>query len=407
MKSIKKGIILGILLTTLLTRVMAQYNDYFGLLQLNDSTQLPIRFQLTTGDHPQATFMNGPEKIVADEVTVTGDSLTIRMQVFNSVFHCAWSADKSLKGYWINHNRTSQNILPFTAGLQPFSAFYRSEQQLEGHWQVDFSPNDSSNHYQAVGLFSDKGGAMTGTFLTETGDYRYLSGSGMHLLQHDVLTLSCFDGSHAFLFTAILQPDGTLKGDFYSGAHWHEPWVARRNERFELPSPDSLTSLKKGYDRIDFHFRNLEGAMVSLQDSIFRNKVVIVQIMGSWCPNCMDETRMLEHFYKQYHAQGLEVVALAFEKTKDSVLAKANVNRFKTRLGADYPFLLTGDVGIQEASDAFPMLHSMMAFPTCIYLDRQGKVKKISTGFNGPGTGIYYTRWMEQTDLFLQQLLSE
>ena len=72
-------------------------------------------------------------------------------------------------------------------------------------------------------------GRVTGTFLTETGDYRYLEG----VVDGDSLKLSCFDGSHAFLFHAALDQD-SFRGRFWSGTHWD-----RALGRVPEPGPSS------------------------------------------------------------------------------------------------------------------------------------------------------------------------
>ena len=44
---------------------------------------------------------------------------------------------------------------------------------------------------------------------------------------------------------------------------------------------------------------------------------------------------------------------------------------------------------------------------TSIFIDREGKVRKIHTGFNGPGTGEPYQRFVDEYTLFIEQLLRE
>jgi thiol-disulfide isomerase/thioredoxin len=61
----------------------------------------------------------------------------------------------------------------------------------------------------------------------------------------------------------------------------------------------------------------LDGKTVSLAGYRYKNKVVIVQILGSWCPNCMDETAYMVNYYKKYHNKGVEVVGLAYERSND------------------------------------------------------------------------------------------
>ena len=151
----------------------------------------------------------------------------------------------------------------------------------------------------------------------------------------------------------------------------------------------------------------LEGKTISLSDEKFKNKVVIVQLMGTWCPNCIDETKFLATFYDQYKSKGLEVVGLAFERTDDFAKAVVNLNRVKNRFNANYEFLVTMKTGGVQASEALPMLNKVMAFPTSIYIDKKGVVRKIYTGFYGPATGDNYIKYVEETTRFVEKLLSE
>ncbi len=391
---------------------------WHGILQLNDSlmTPLEVHFELKNSSGKWSmVIINAEERILADEIILKSDSIFIKMPVFDSEFKCALEAGEkpgegnTIKGVWINHARKTKNTIPFTA----YICTPACKQELEtkysdftgiGIWECDFSPG-TKNASKAKGIFSqpDPAKLPSGTFLTETGDYRFLSGN----YSGDRLYLSCFDGSHAFLFTGTIKGDSIVDGHFYSGAHHHEPWVAKRNDNFQLRNPDSLTYLKPGFTKVDFNFKNLEGKNVSLQDEKFKNKVVIIQIMGTWCPNCMDETKFLAPFYDKYNSKGLEVVALAFERTDDFNKAVNNIQRSKTRFNAKYEFLITMKTGKDQASEALPMLNEVMAFPTTIYIDKKGVVRKIYTGFNGPATGEAHTKFVEETTHFVEKLLSE
>jgi len=376
-----------------------------GYLQLNDSTELPFQFSVQQElEIYTVTFYNGSEKITTKDIRTKDDSLFIRMPVFDSEFKIGFS-EKKMKGVWVNHARKEKNIIPFYG--EPGSIWKENNADQKGpgngRWEVTFSPN-SKDSSKAIGIFYGNEQFISGTFLTETGDYRYLAGGSE---EDGSKWLSCFDGAHAFLFTWKYKGDSIVNGHFYSGAHWEEPWVARRNDKFELRNPDSLTYLKPGYTGIDFSFKNTEGKDVSLKDDKFKNKVVIVQLMGTWCPNCMDETKFLAPFYDKYKPKGLEVVALAFERTDDFAKAVSNVSRSKSRFGANYEFLITMKTGNKQAAEALPMLNAVMAFPTTIFIDKKGRVRKIYTGFNGPATGDAYTKYVEETTLFVEKLLRE
>ncbi len=390
-----------------------------GNLELNDSTQLPFNFEVKydVGFYT-IDFINAEERISTTEIAIQKDSVFIRMPVFDSEFRCVIKGD-SLKGFWINHSRKDKKILLFKAIINPYyfnGGTSESWAKIPEGWkyEVTFSP-DSPDSSKAIGLFKGNGQQIRGTFLTETGDYRFLFGYTAGLGSRPAgegprrIVLSCFDGSHAFLFVGIMNDKGDriTNGHFYSGSHHHEPWVAKRNEQFKLAEPESLTYLKPGYSKVDFSFKNTEGKIISLQDEKFKNKVVIIQLMGTWCPNCMDETAFLAPFYDAYKNSGLEVVALAFERTTDYNKAVENINRSKKKFNAGYEFLITGLPGKDQASAALPMLNKVMAFPTTIYIDKKGVVRKIYTGFSGPATGAAYNQFAEETKQFTEKLLAE
>ncbi len=377
-----------------------------GVLQLNDSTQLPFNFELTSNkDYPyMIEIKNGDEKIIVTDIKLKGDSITIKMPVFDSEFKCK-NFEDSLKGVWINHARKEKNIVPFSAKAGESRRFLHPPTkplELQERYKVTFEPG-TADEYFSVGTFSTFSGQANGTFTTETGDYRYLEGYSAY----GEFMVSCFDGAHAFLFKAKRSNDSLLSGIFYSGAHGHENFVAVQDDKFQLRNPDSLTYLKPGFKSIDFSFKNLDGKNISIKDEKFKNKVVIIQIMGSWCPNCMDETKFLAPFYEKYNSKGLEVVALAFERTDDFNKAVSNIERSKKRFNANYEFLITMKTGANQASEALPMLNKVMAFPTTIYIDKKGIVRKIYTGFNGPATGDVYTKYVEETTRFVEKLLAE
>lgn len=355
-----------------------------------------------------ATILNAEEKITSENLKFVEDSVFWVLPVFNSEFRGKIINKDEVTGYWYNYDKCCDYKIEFTAkNNQPYR-FERPKEatspfNFSGKWEVSFSPN-TEDEYKAIGAFKQNGNELSGTFMTETGDYRFLEGN----VYGNNLYLSCFDGSHAFLFNASANPtDSTISGNFYSGKHWAEQWKAKRNDGFELSNPDSLTYLKKGYDELAFTFPNLSGTNVSYPSEEVRDKVIIIQIMGSWCPNCMDETRFLVDMYKKYHQQGLEIFSLCFERSSVFEEAAKNVNRHKNHLNAEWDFLITGQNGKNQAANALPMLNHIMSFPTTIFIDKKGIIRKIHTGFYGPSTGSYYQRFYESTNDFLRKLIAE
>lgn len=368
--------------------------------------ELPFNFTLNNNnDQWEMVIINADERIKVQEIEQKNDSLFIQLPVFESEFKLAIVNPDSLSGEWINYYKSADYKVKSFAS---FGKSYRFTDKREdffklvsGKYETTFSP-DSENPSKAIGLFYQDNTNITGTFVTETGDYRHLEGSFIQ----DTLFLSTFDGSHAFLFKAYYN-DTLFQGKFWSGTHWEENWVAHINNDFTLRNPDSLTFIKDGYDGLSFEFPNEKKELVSLESPTYTNKVVIVQIMGSWCPNCLDETRYFTELYNKYNSSGLEIIALAFERTRSEEAAFKNLNRLKSKTGAPYQILLGGATRDDKASDALPMLNHIMSYPTAIFIDKKGQVRKIHTGFYGPGTGDYYNKYTEETEVFIETLLKE
>ena len=366
--------------------------------------KLPFQAEIVAeANQLQCFVINGEERIRADKFEIKKDSFFILMPIFNTSLIGRFEND-TIKGFYHDYSRKGNYTIPFV-GTKTVSTRFKNllepTTDVSGKWKVEFSPG-SDNEYLAIGKFEQRGNQAFGTFLTTTGDYRFLEGN----VSGDSLFLSCFDGSHAFLFKAHIK-EGDIEGDFWSGTHWQENWIGKRDEDFELPDGNSLTFLKPGFKKIDFHFQNIEGVEVGLADERYKNKVIVVQIMGSWCPNCKDETAYLVSLYDKFHAQGLEVISLAFEKSENQETNIRSLKRLQEHFEVPYEILLAGKASKKEAAEKLPMLNHVLAFPTSIFIDRNGEVRRIHTGFAGPGTGEYYQEFVEETDQFVTQLLIE
>ena len=377
---------------------------YRATLMINDVLDLPFNFEVTSAK--SLKIYNADEVILVNDINYANDSVYIKMPVFEGFIVAKISNGGDLKGYF--KNETLSRAVPFEAEANNTIRFevanpeYNSN--ITGNWETVFSPNTKEDTYIAKGIFNQVANKVSGTFRTTTGDYRYLEG----IMEGDQLKLSTFDGSHAFLFTAKVT-DSTMEGVFYSGNHYKEPFIARRNEYFELPDEDQLTFLKEGYDKVSFSFPDVSGKMVSLDDTRFKNKVVVIQIMGTWCPNCLDESKFYSEYYKNNQNKAIEFIALAFEYSKTPEAAFKNIVRLKENVGIKYPVLLAqyGSSSKTEAQEKLPMLDHILSYPTTIYIDKAGKVRKIHTGFNGPATGDKYIQFKGGFESFINDLLNE
>jgi thiol-disulfide isomerase/thioredoxin len=370
--------------------------------------ELPFNFEVKyKGRKPLIIIRNAEERITVDEISIKGDSVNFKMPAFDTEFRTVLKGN-NLEGVWISHYRTSKNTIAFKATYNESRRFIVPSQSgqafFEGRWEVTFSPGTDLSA-KAIGIFNhlEQTEQITGTFLTETGDYRYLEG----VQSGNQLYLSCFDGSHAFLFSAEYNNGIIKNGKFYSGIHWLETWEAKRNPDFNLTGAEWLTTLNNKNEKIKFTFPDLNKKNVSLADPKYAGKPVIVQIMGSWCPNCMDESVYLSDLYQRYSKEGLEIIALAFEKTTDFEKARNQVLRFKQRIGIEYDMLITMQSGKDKASEALPFLNKISAFPTTLFLNRQHQVVKIHTGFSGPATGNEYIHFKVTTENLIEKLLKD
>lgn len=384
--------------------------NYRAVLVLDEAnnTLLPFTFDLAfVNKRPVITIHNAEEKIHVDEIRVVKDSLYFKMPVFDTEFRCKIKGNV-WEGVWINHYRKDKNQIPFKAYYgenERFESKVNSASgSVEGRWEVVFKGQNGTGT-KAIGLFRhiEQSNFVYGTFLTETGDYRYLEG----VLNGNTLLLSCFDGSHAFLFRATLKDKDHLEGEFFSGSHWKENWIGLKNDSAKLREPDKITFVKNKAALFTFRYQDSQNNWVSSEDEKFKNKVMLVQLMGSWCPNCMDESRFFKLLHEKYQAMGLEIVALAFEKTNDAEKSRAQVDRMKTRLELPYPVLITQKSGKEKASETFPFLNEIVAFPTTLFLDRAHNVVKVHTGFSGPATGKAYTDFVKETESLIEQLLEQ
>lgn len=374
---------------------------YRATLEVQDQEQLPFIFKVK--DEYDIEIYNAQEIIEVSDVSYKNDSVFFRAPVFEGLIAAKIGDNGNLKGNFIKESL--DRVLPFEAKYGEDERFAAKKAQVDvtGVWEVVFS-EDLEGEYMAKGMFAQRGNLVNGTFRTPTGDYRFLEG----VVDGKTLKLSAFDGAHAFLFQAEVS-DSTMAGRFYSDNHWKEPFVGKPNANFELPNADTLTYLKEGYDSLEFSFPNADGDIVSLSDSRFKDKVVVVQIMGTWCPNCLDESKYFTEFYNDYKEEDFEMVALAFEYAKTQEKAFQGIQRLQERLAINYPILLAqwGTKDKVEAQKKLPMLNHVLSYPTSIFIDKNGKVRKIHTGFNGPATGEKYISFKKDFKSFIDELLVE
>lgn len=363
----------------------------------------PLRFRVlidTEDDVTSAYLINGPEKIKIPEVNIEKNQLLLGFPHYDSKITLAISdSGDSMSGHW-QKTRGKNNAPKMEATLQR-----NLERKLDpiapflGKWAVDFSSGDDPS----VATIRSLGNSEThcwATFQTTTGDYRYLSG----VVENGRLELSVFDGAHAFLFIAEINEDSQLTGDFWSSLNWHETWTAVKNDKAEMPDAFAETTWNTEAPLADFKFPNLEGEPTSLNHPDFTGRPRLIHVFGSWCPNCHDAGIYLGELQKKY-GDDLSVLGLAFELTGDFQRDAEQVQRFHNKHETDYPTLIAGLADKKLASESIPFLDRVRSYPTTIFIDAQGEVVAIHTGFNGPATGEAYENLKREFESHIDEMI--
>ena len=378
---------------------LSQKNTWRAELALNDRLSLPFFLEELSDDHSSSYhIVNGPEKI--DLTTKQkGDSLQLSFLEMDSYLMISLDSLNNFRGYWQNNIKGQRIPLHGISGRFPrfHSSSGSKPLRIAEKYSVTFSLTDEP--WPAIGLFEQAGQNVSGTFLTETGDFRFLSGN----VYGNEFYLSCFDGSHAFLFTAKINGEALI-GRFYSGTSYQTDWEGIADKNARLRSPNKLTYIIDSTLSLnDVNVTTTCGFKKKLGG--FKSPVTIIQIMGSWCPNCLDETNYYKALYEKYKSQGLKITSIAFEYGATKRIQRKKLKRFADKAKIPYPIYLGGAANKKTASVLFPMLNEISSFPTSLFLNEKGDVVFIHTGFNGPGTGDVFENYKKEIEGLIERLL--
>ncbi len=366
-----------------------------------------LPFGLVIG--PSSYIVNGAERAPIEGVSRDGNKLVLSFDRYDATIEATLSADgKTMKGVWRKTSgKAKQSTLQFRATrgvsyrFKPEAA--KHDPAIAGSWAMTFTDKDGD--YRGVAKLVAKGGEVSGTIMTATGDYRYLQGQA----SKGDLRLSTFDGAHAFLFRAIRHADGSLRGDFWSRDVYHAAFVARRDADAvakTMPDPYTQVRVTNADGRVRFSFPDADGKQLASTDARFRGKVVLVDVFGTWCPNCNDMAPLLRRWHAKYHARGLEIVGIAFEVTGDPARDRKQLAVYKKHHRLPFPLLLGGVSDKKQAGKAMSDLSAVKSYPTTIFIARDGKVADIHSGFAGPATGEHHTRMVAKMEAIIERLLA-
>lgn len=409
----KRSLVLISLLIFLCTKAQVAGNMYHSwrvTLERKDGKLVPFILEEKIEKGNTVLYViNAEEKIQITNLETDGDSIFFLMPTFESNFRVKRQPNGDLEGTYIKGTSGKTQYWPMHAYNNVKNRFDdvhgKSEYNISGKWEVSITRANGTIR-KAVAMFEQKGNKITGSFLTPSADYRYLEG----IVKRDSLFMSGFDGDNIHLFEAQIKSENKISGGvFYNGYTSKESWTAEKNNAVALPQISDATSLRAGFKKLDFSFRDLKGNLVSINDEKYKNKVVVIQLMGSWCANCLDETRFLSNYYNTTRPKDVEIIALAYEFTTDRDRSIKSVARFQKLFNVKYPILITGVAASddQKTEKTLPQLTTIKSFPTTIFIDKKGHVSEIHTQFYGPGSGEYYIESKNKFYETVQRLLKE
>ena len=341
---------------------------------------------------------NGDRCEPVSGVRVAGDSVVLEIADYAATIGAVIRGD-SLVGTYRNVGNRGPRVIPFRAARGEWSR-EPAPAALLGRWDATFI-QDWGTSPRVFELRNGPAG-LEGTIVSNSGDYGHFWGR----VKADSFALAHFDGSFVYLLTGRLDGD-TLRGVFHAGLRTETRWKAVRSTGATHLTPPTAVTRADTTAPFRFAFPDLDGRVVSNADPRFRHKVVLVDVFGSWCPTCHDAAPTLVALWRKYHARGLEIVGLAFEVTGDTAVDGRQVRRYRKKFGIPFPLLLAGINDTEAAAAALPQLDGFTAFPTTIFLGRDGRVRRVHAGFYGPAMGEQHDRLVGEFEGEIEQLLRE
>jgi thiol-disulfide isomerase/thioredoxin len=360
-----------------------------------------LRFGVTVqraGSGWSGKLCNGSSCQALSEVRLAGDSLVLEIKDYAATIKAALRGD-SLNGSYRNVGNRGPRTIPFRAGRGRWPA-ERAPDRFLGRWDATYLGDFGTSPR----IFELRNGAagFEGTIISNSGDYGHFAGRVMG----DSFNLAHFDGSFVYMLSGKLERD-TLRGVFHAGLRTQTPWVAVRSTgRPHLTRPTEVTKADTT-GPFRFAFPDLNGKVVTERDPRFKGKVVLVDVFGTWCPTCHDAAPALVQLYRKYHERGLAIVGLAYEVSGDSAVDNRQLRRYQEKFALPFPLLLAGVNDTHAAAETLPQLRGFTAFPTTIFLGRDGRVRRINAGFYGPATGAQHQKLITEYEREIERLLSE
>lgn len=363
-----------------------------------NEVEIPFRFELSVkGPQVTGSFFNGDDRVQSTSGVFQDGKLTLDFAHYASRLEAKWDG-ATLSGTYGRLGRTGNG---FRASAFSASVIEPGEvPSIAGQWEIPVKSPKGEAAWRF--LVRQSGTEVSATILRVDGDTGTLSGS----YRNGKFVLSHFSGARPNLLEVKVNSDGTLAllqngKTSYSAVKSNE---ARAKGLPEPADPSRWTSLSDPSQPLHFSAPDLNGKLVTEQDARFQGKVVLVNITGSWCPNCHDEAPFLAELYRKYHKQGLEIVALSFEEAeqlKDPVRLRA----FLKTYGIEYTVLVVGEPG--ELKAKLPQAVNLNTWPATFFVGRDGLVRGAHAGFASKATGEEHQRTRAEFEHNIEKLLAE
>jgi thiol-disulfide isomerase/thioredoxin len=399
---------LAALLFAIAPAAVAQTSTNQSLAGLWDATitfngqDIPFRLQIAgDGSNIKGWLFNGDDKVVASGGSFQNGSLVLNFDSYAAKLE-AKLQDGALVGQYGPMLKKNYPVTAHRHQAAPNSN--ASAPSISGLWEVAVK---SAKGEQAWRLIVQQKNAsdVSAAILRVDGDTGALTGS----YKDGKFVLSHFSGGRPALVILTPASDGTLAvnmTDLHGSSQLTatRPDVARAKGLAPPADPDHHTTVKDPAEPFKFSFPDLNGKTVSNTDARFQGKVVLVNITGSWCPNCHDEAPFLAELYRKYRSQGLEVVALSFEEG-DQLTNPVRLRAFMKEYGIGYTVLLGGTPDDRDAKLTQPV--NLNSWPTTFFLGRDGRVRFVHAGFPGPASGDLYRQATREFYAQVESLLAE
>ncbi|MEQ8242583.1 TlpA disulfide reductase family protein [Fulvivirga sp.] len=364
-----------------------------------EEVDVPFTFEIKyNGDKPEVTLINGDERIALKKVKFEGDSIIIPLKPFDAVLKAKYE-EHEMTGWWSKGYRKKSVPFKATYGVPRFNPGGQPTIKILEKLSVTLKPENGAE-YPGVGIFNLlDNGIVTGTLLTGVGDFRYFEG----VVHGDSLKISAFDGTHGFMIIGAKDENG-WSGVFYFDSNYKETWTATEDPNAALA--DQFAKVEEG-QRPYFDILTAGDPAVKVSEDDYFDKVLIIQLFGTWCPNSFDQTNYLKEWYKDNHERGIEVLAVSFEVNFSKEYGTCRINDYQQDMEVPYQVVLGGRQNKGDAALAFPFLDKINAFPTLVIIDKNGFARYTCNYFNGPATGELYKQFDASFNKIVDELLEE